>query len=190
MPPTTAPAESRTTNFTGCSPDGPSRSSLKASSPRTTRASSAGVTSLSILRPSEPSSSELFKNLFCLLGIVTDNCQLDQVIRDAGYVKRLEVDPRVAEPVRDIGQYSGLVFEQYEMDLAFREPDVRCLERAARYCDIVGENARHRHAAADGYCRQCFDVTPAAGERLRHSAEVAGVIRELDGAVSHCCFLR
>jgi hypothetical protein len=71
------------------------------------------------------------------------------------------------------------------MDLALREPNVRCLERAAGYRDIVRKNARHRHAAAHGYSRQSFDVDTAAGERLRHSGEVTGVIRQLDGAVSH-----
>jgi hypothetical protein len=55
--------------------------------------------------------SELFKNLFRLFGIVADDSQLDQIIRDAGNVKRLEVDPLVAEPVRDAGEYARLVLE-------------------------------------------------------------------------------
>src|SRR6267143_2662157 len=126
------------------------------------------------------STSELFKNLFRLLGIVTDDRQLDQVVRDTGYVKCLEVDPRVAESVGDVGQYAGLVLEQHDVDFSLCEPNVRCLQRAARYCDIVGENTRHRHAAAGGYCRERFDVDAAAGERLRHSGKVAGVISELD----------
>src|ERR1700730_8243103 len=185
MPPPTVPAESRTTNLTGCSPDGPSRASLNASNPRTTLASSAGVTFSSIIRLAERSSSELFKNIFRFLGIVTDDRQLDQIIRDPGYVNRLEVDARFAESVRDIGQRTRFVLEQDEMDLALREPNVRRLERATRYRDIVRENARHRHAAAHGYSRERFDVDATAGERLRHSGEVAGVIRQLDGAVSH-----
>src|ERR1700694_1682417 len=180
IPPTTVPAESRTTNLTGCSPDGPSRSSLKASSPRTTRASSAGVTSLSILRSSEPSSSELFKNLFCLLGIVADDREFDQVVCDASDVKCLEVDSRVAESVRDASHCTGLVLEQHRVDFALREPNVRCFESAARYYDIIRENARHRHAA-EGHCREGFDVDATSGECLQHSAEIPGVIRELDG---------
>src|SRR4051812_30849126 len=48
MPPTMFRSASRTTNFTGCSSAGPRRTSLNASNPRTTIASSAGVTRLSI----------------------------------------------------------------------------------------------------------------------------------------------
>jgi len=36
--------------------------------------------------------SELFENIFRFLGIVTDDRQLNQIIRDAGYVKRFEID--------------------------------------------------------------------------------------------------
>src|ERR1700736_2164461 len=123
--------------------------------------------------------SELFEDLFRFLGIVTDDGELDQVIRDTRYVKRLEVDPRLTESVRDVPQYAGLVFEQYEIDFALREPNVRCLESASRHYDIIRKNARHRHTT-DGYCRESVDVDAAPGKRLRHSAEVAGMIRELD----------
>src|SRR3954471_20360131 len=54
IPPTMFPSPSRTTNFTGCSSAGPRRTSLNASSPRTTIASSAGVTRLSISSFSPP----------------------------------------------------------------------------------------------------------------------------------------
>src|ERR1700694_5569474 len=128
--------------------------------------------------------SELFENFFRFLGIVADDRQLDEVIRDAGYVKRLEVDSRLAESVRHVGQQSGLVFEQNEMDFALRESDVRCLKSASRHYDIVRENVRHRYSA-EGYCREGLDVDAASGERLRHSAKVSGVIRELDRAVFH-----
>jgi len=48
---------------------------------------------------------------------------------------------RLAQSVADIGQYTGLVFEQHEMDFALREANVRRLERAARYDDVIRENA-------------------------------------------------
>jgi hypothetical protein len=127
-----------------------------------------------------PPMSELFKNLFRFLGIVADYRQLDQIVGDSGDVNRLEVHTSVAESVGDIGQHPSFVFEQYEMDLALREPNIRRLERAAGYSDIVRENARNRNSAADGYSRESLDVYPAAGERLRHSGEVSRVIGKLD----------
>src|SRR5207244_1517317 len=128
--------------------------------------------------------SELFKDLFCFLGIVTDNRELDQIIRDAGYVDRFEINAGVAESVGDIGQYTGFVLEQYDVDFTLREPNARRLERAAGHHDIIGENARHR-LATNGQCRESFDVDAAPRERLRHSGEIAGFIGELDRAVFH-----
>jgi hypothetical protein len=128
--------------------------------------------------------SELFENLFRFLWIVTDDRQLDQTVSNAGYVNCLEVDARLAQSTRDVGQYAGLVFEEHDMDFALRELDARRLQRTACYYDIVRENARHR-LAGDGHCRNSFDVDTTAAERLRYSTEVAGVVRELDQAVSH-----
>jgi hypothetical protein len=56
-------------------------------------------------------SSELVKNLLCLLGIVADYRQLDEIVGDPGCVNSLEVDARLAEPARDIGEHTGLVLE-------------------------------------------------------------------------------
>src|SRR6266516_2035284 len=129
-------------------------------------------------------SSELFEDLFRFLGIVADDRKLDQIIRDASYVNRLEVDALIAQSVRDIGEHARLVFERHEVDFALGEANVRRLERAARDDYVIGKNARHR-CTADRNRSESFDVDTAPPECLRHSAEVSGMIRELDRAVSH-----
>jgi len=85
--------------------------------------------------------SELFENFFRFLGIVTDDRELNQIIRDAGYVKRLEVDARFSEPARDIGEHACFVLEQYEVDFTFCEAYARLFQRAACDRNVVRENS-------------------------------------------------
>src|ERR1700680_1197725 len=71
--------------------------------------------------------SELVKNLLCLLGVVADYRELDEIICDPGYVNRLEVHARFAESACNVGEHARFVLEQYEVDFPLGELDVRRL---------------------------------------------------------------